>query len=64
MVQRLILTRLAGENLLAHSRIEFSTMGAGYSCIVATHGSSASMATKWIRGTMSVTNRCRRLRGA
>jgi UDP-2,3-diacylglucosamine pyrophosphatase LpxH len=34
MVQRLILTRLAGENLLAHSRIEFSTMGAGYSCMV------------------------------
>jgi UDP-2,3-diacylglucosamine pyrophosphatase LpxH len=34
MVQRLILARLAGENLLAHSRIEFSTMGAGYSCMV------------------------------
>lgn len=34
MVQRLILTRLAGENPLAQSRIEFSTMGAGYSCIV------------------------------
>ena len=34
MVQRLIHARLAGENLLAHSRIEFSTMGAGYSCTV------------------------------
>ena len=34
MVQRLILMRLAGEHLLAHSRIEFSTMGAGYSCMV------------------------------
>ena len=34
MVQRLILMRLAGENPLAHARIEFSTMGAGYSCMV------------------------------
>ena len=33
-VQQAILKRLAGENLTARARIEFSTTGAGYSCIV------------------------------
>ena len=49
MVQRLILMRVAGENLLAQSRIEFSTMGAGYSCMVGnsrifcTHGNEVDL---------------------
>lgn len=33
-VQRSILSRLAGENLPARGRIEFSTAGAGYTCVV------------------------------
>jgi len=33
-VQRLILSRLAGDNLPARARIEFSTAGAGYTCMV------------------------------
>lgn len=33
-VQRLILSRLAGDNLPARARIEFSTAGAGYTCTV------------------------------
>ncbi|WP_434149524.1 metallophosphoesterase [Methylocaldum gracile subsp. desertum] len=33
-VQRLILSRLAGEDLLARARIEFSTTGAGHTCLV------------------------------
>ncbi|MGX2041878.1 metallophosphoesterase [Methylocaldum sp. MU1018] len=33
-VQRLILSRLAGEDLVARARIEFSTTGAGYTCTV------------------------------
>ncbi|HYE35868.1 metallophosphoesterase [Methylocaldum sp.] len=33
-VQRLILSRLAGEDLDARARIEFSTTGAGYTCTV------------------------------
>jgi UDP-2,3-diacylglucosamine pyrophosphatase LpxH len=33
-VQRLILKRLAGDDLLARARIEFSTAGAGYTCDV------------------------------
>lgn len=33
-VQRAILARLAGDDLAARARIEFSTMGAGYPCIV------------------------------
>ena len=33
-VQRLVLSRLAGENLEARARIEFSTAGAGFSCQV------------------------------
>jgi len=33
-VQRLILSRLAGEDLSARARIEFSTTGAGYTCTV------------------------------
>jgi UDP-2,3-diacylglucosamine pyrophosphatase LpxH len=33
-VQRAILARLAGDNLEARARIEFSTMGAGYPCLV------------------------------
>src|SRR5205085_8012923 len=35
-VQRLIFTRLAGVDPAAHGRIEFSTMGAGYTCSVGT----------------------------
>ena len=34
VVQRTIIERLAGENAAAHARIEFSCMGAGYSCLV------------------------------
>ncbi len=34
VVQRRILERLAGNDLAARARIEFSTMGAGYSCYV------------------------------
>jgi UDP-2,3-diacylglucosamine pyrophosphatase LpxH len=43
-VQRLIVHRLAGEDLAARARIEFSTMGAGFSCrvggarVFCTHG--------------------------
>lgn len=33
-VQQALLKRLAGENLAARGRIEFSTTGAGYSCLV------------------------------
>lgn len=33
-VQRLLVSRLAGESLAARARIEFSTMGAGYTCLV------------------------------
>ena len=33
-VQRLVLSRLAGDNLEARARIEFSTTGAGFSCQV------------------------------
>ena len=33
-VQRLILARLAGDDLAARARIEFSTTGAGYTCLV------------------------------
>ena len=33
-MQRLILARLAGDNLPARARIEFSTAGAGYTCTV------------------------------
>jgi UDP-2,3-diacylglucosamine pyrophosphatase LpxH len=33
-VQRLIVTRLAGDDPLARARIEFSTMGAGYTCTI------------------------------
>jgi UDP-2,3-diacylglucosamine pyrophosphatase LpxH len=33
-VQRLIMSRLAGENLAARARVEFSTAGAGYPCVV------------------------------
>jgi hypothetical protein len=33
-VQRLIVSRLAGEDIAGRSRIEFATMGAGYSCLV------------------------------
>lgn len=33
-VQRLIQARLAGDDLAARARIEFSTMGAGYTCLV------------------------------
>ncbi|MEE4465876.1 metallophosphoesterase, partial [Azotobacter chroococcum] len=33
-VQRLLLNRLAGEDPLKRGRIEFSTVGAGYSCTV------------------------------
>jgi UDP-2,3-diacylglucosamine pyrophosphatase LpxH len=33
-VQQAIVRRLAGENLTARARIEFSTTGAGYSCLV------------------------------
>jgi predicted phosphodiesterase len=33
-IQQMILRRLAGENLLARARIQFSTTGAGYSCSV------------------------------
>ncbi|MCF6158007.1 MAG: hypothetical protein E3K32_05415 [wastewater metagenome] len=33
-VQRLIQSRLAGEDLRARARIEFSTTGAGYTCLV------------------------------
>lgn len=33
-VQRLITTSLAGDDLTAYARIEFSTTGAGYSCLV------------------------------
>lgn len=44
VVQRLIITHLAGTDLAAHARIEFSTTGAGYTCkvgnacIYCTHG--------------------------
>ena len=34
LVQRAVVERLAGADLLARVRIEFSTMGAGYSCLV------------------------------
>ncbi len=34
IVQRLIVTHLAGDDLQARARIEFSTTGAGYSCMV------------------------------
>lgn len=34
VVQRLILARLAGDDLAARARIEFSTTGAGYTCLV------------------------------
>lgn len=43
-VQRLIIRRLAGDDLAAQARIEFSTMGAGFSCqvggsrVFCTHG--------------------------
>ena len=33
-VQRAVLARLAGDDLAARARIEFSTMGAGYPCVV------------------------------
>lgn len=33
-VQRLVVERLAGDDPLARARIEFSTMGAGFSCLV------------------------------
>lgn len=33
-VQRLIMTRLAGDDLSRHARIEFSTTGAGYTCTI------------------------------
>jgi len=33
-VQRLIISKLAGDDLTARARIEFSTTGAGYTCIV------------------------------
>jgi UDP-2,3-diacylglucosamine pyrophosphatase LpxH len=33
-VQRIVVERLAGDDPLARARIEFSTMGAGYSCLV------------------------------
>jgi UDP-2,3-diacylglucosamine pyrophosphatase LpxH len=33
-VQRLIMTRLAGDDLVKRARIEFSTIGAGYTCLV------------------------------
>ena len=33
-VQQMIIRRLAGENLIARARIEFSTTGAGYTCVV------------------------------
>lgn len=33
-VQRLVVERLCGPDLKARSRVEFSTMGAGYSCVV------------------------------
>ena len=33
-VQRQVLSRLAGDNLEARARIEFSTIGAGYPCVV------------------------------
>jgi UDP-2,3-diacylglucosamine pyrophosphatase LpxH len=33
-VQRLVLSRLAGDDLAARARIEFSTAGAGFSCLV------------------------------
>jgi len=35
-VQHLILSRLAGENLEARARVEFATVGAGYTCVVGT----------------------------
>jgi UDP-2,3-diacylglucosamine pyrophosphatase LpxH len=34
VVQRTIIGRLAGDDLVARARIEFSCMGAGYSCVV------------------------------
>ena len=34
VVQRQVLSRLTGGDAMARSRIEFSTMGAGYSCVV------------------------------
>jgi UDP-2,3-diacylglucosamine pyrophosphatase LpxH len=34
-VQRLVVSRLAGDDLAARARIEFSTAGAGYTCTVA-----------------------------
>lgn len=34
LVQRLIISKLAGDDLTARARIEFSTTGAGYTCIV------------------------------
>jgi len=34
VVQRQVLSRLAGQDPIARSRIEFSTMGAGYTCVV------------------------------
>jgi UDP-2,3-diacylglucosamine pyrophosphatase LpxH len=43
-VQRLVIERLAGEDLAARTRIEFSTLGAGYACrvgnarVFCTHG--------------------------
>lgn len=43
-VQRLVIERLAGEDLSARARIEFSTLGAGYACrvgsarVFCTHG--------------------------
>src|SRR5262245_22052771 len=34
IVQRQVLARIAGQDALARSRVEFSTMGAGYTCAV------------------------------
>jgi UDP-2,3-diacylglucosamine pyrophosphatase LpxH len=33
-VQRLLIARLAGDDLMARGRLEFSTFGAGYTCLV------------------------------
>ncbi len=47
VVQHLLIERLAGQDTAARGRIEFSTMGAGYSCMVGdarvfcTHGNEA-----------------------
>ena len=64
VVQRRILERLAGNDLAARARIEFSTMGAGYSCYVGNARVFCTTATRSTRGTTSATKVWPRRRGA